>query len=1232
MPRNDKDTDAGNCESSPLLNKGQQSNSKLLSSDISARFPALVLAELIGARHLLVADNQASDLEPYCVVQFGSKTLHITKPLMESTKISSSIHDPIWSIKESPLFIVSILPNDIINNKQLVITIWNRRSAGKLKVSKPQTDFCGKIRLKASAVVASCTEDRLEFNLIDDLGRKIKGADDKDPLLALRFRVASEADLRFVQAWNQATDAKSTVIPRTVLDGTGVHPHEHRPRANLVTSLEDVELSEFNLRAAFSASLSSAVPKGMVRVKPCPDPDETLRTTYMTRQQVKATTKLPSKHWIEAGSGNLGRLYLEILSCHGLPNVDIGDALGNRTDAFVTAVYGDAMADTSVIDDELNPHWPPWTQRAFILRMMHPSQVLFIAVFGYKRGLLSHVPIGRVEINPSNLQRDTEYHLSYSLFESSHVTDRKSQGTIRIRLRIEMNSERAALMAALRPCPEIYVNVRKKKALRVARYTCCGEYDNEEKFSLRVLLSYIDELKDKYLRRILYSVNDGGQSIIFWRGQVKVGPLWLPLHSFSLFCVSILLVERPLMAPALICLSVAWFMLVNMHLRLQSPSPWHRCSSFGHYFRILLLGSSLPAYEKVNSGDGWEEQKKIQDAFKERREVDDRFFEKKEAVEKELEAVEGISLETKSKAAIIPVELLVILGKVQGIVGNICRLCRLIDSIITWEESVVSFWVTIVFLIVGVIFLFMPWGFLFQWIFRITVVLLLGPQNRLLDMYLKRQSTDEHKLRKLFAARLFVARCHQEEAGKLKAFLHVLYGKYSTAVPTLMWTPHQDRPLPESEARVVDKSLDTLVCDDLPYIPGQKVYGLMIPRPHDEWVDNREESNVGKARMDAALSMVEKTAPNEVKSFEFKKNKSSEDEGFEVIDGYDEEAVIANNTQESLQGDWGEEVVEIYAEEAQFVQQSFRVRDEQRLTQENKSGMNLRGDFGGVVREANNSDEARLVEKNGQVQANSVALSDERAGLPTIITAELSKESGPGESSRGDEEALHIVAYAPQFIRKWLSKNDDADKAHLVPATRTNNRVARQESLRGDWGIEIAETFDEEARFIQQTCLEPVNEIPCIEHASSNSKASNVNGENHGKPTNDIRTYGHITEEAASTLCIDDLVVDCDELNLVGDPRSLEEARGPTSYSMNTESVAASENASAPISIAPAEGFEPASKATFPHETGAPPFGNPPVELGETSEELGVEITDMFDEEAMFVEHSCSVDMEDREP
>ena len=85
-----------------------------------------------------------------------------------------------------------------------------------------------------------------------------------------------------------------------------------------------------------SASIPFRSSRGeQYRIRPGPDPDRKEETTWMTEQQIQDEVMNESKNWLDAGSGKLGRLYLEVIECDGLPNLDTGGFLGNKTDGYV---------------------------------------------------------------------------------------------------------------------------------------------------------------------------------------------------------------------------------------------------------------------------------------------------------------------------------------------------------------------------------------------------------------------------------------------------------------------------------------------------------------------------------------------------------------------------------------------------------------------------------------------------------------------------------------------------------------------------------------------------------------------------------------------------------------------------------------------------------------------------------------------------------------------------------
>lgn len=211
----------------------------------------------------------------------------------------------------------------------------------------------------------------------------------------------------------------------------------------------------------------------------------------MTKEQIEVECQKDSTHWVDAGSGPLGRLFVEIIGCDDLPNLDTGGFAGNKTDAFVSLVFEDAVVQTDVIDDTLAPRWMPWTRRAFIFHMLHSSSQLFLGVFDHDDGINptdDHDLVGRVSVDLSNLRKNTMYTLQYNIYTTARMSTRKRKGTITVRLRMEIEDERRLLLSTIEPPPNMYVNVKTRKEFRVVRYTCTGKY-NMEKYSMKVINS-----------------------------------------------------------------------------------------------------------------------------------------------------------------------------------------------------------------------------------------------------------------------------------------------------------------------------------------------------------------------------------------------------------------------------------------------------------------------------------------------------------------------------------------------------------------------------------------------------------------------------------------------------------------------------------------------------------------------------------------------------------------------
>lgn len=759
------------------------------SSDNAKCVPAAeisILCELVGARHLAVHDEDADidtqTMRPYCVVKFGDKILHRTK------SAAGGGCDPIWTVSTKSLFLLKVSPLDLSRGiLNFIVYAKKEKSLRASLLVQNESTFLGQLNLDANAILSNCNQERFEVNLEDEMGEESAFLGS----LALRFRLATPSDHRILPLLQSRLNKHSVseeLIHQLWHDKNKKEPP--RKMAQLITETSESEVAQSSFLNAmsnvFSASVRDVQGTKMLRIKPGPDPTNPKETTFLNPQQIRVETRNPSKNWVEAGSGSLGKLYVEILACHDLPNVDVGEAVGNVTDSFVSVVYEDTCAMTDVIDDELSPHWLPWTQRAFCFGMMHPASILYLGVFDYDLGS-DHEPIGRVAVNVSNLQRNTMYTLKYNLYPSSDITDRTANGSITIRLRVECPDEKAAILAALKPRPKIHVNCQQKKSFKVMRYTCFGQFDNEEKFELTVVRSYINEIF-AYKSALSYAVADTVGSLMFWRGQVQFCGFFMPLHSFVFFTMATNLVERPQLIVPFTLIGVGWIMLACLEVRRQHPSPWHRCPSFWHFLTLLREGKSNAPILSIKEFEGDKAAQGYEQEWGKRLEEDRKVAEKRAALQQEIDAIGDDTISTKlSNAGPIPLELLNRLGRYQRIIGNICKKFRLCKIIVTWEESVVSFWITAVFLTSGLFALLLPWGFILTWTSRFLVWGLFGPHMMVVDLTLRANKNKDGKLRsvmKNFDVQSKMARLRREEAVKVKDIKELAFGKLSIQVPS----------------------------------------------------------------------------------------------------------------------------------------------------------------------------------------------------------------------------------------------------------------------------------------------------------------------------------------------------------------------------------------------------------------------------------------------------------------
>ena len=773
--------------------------------------------------------------------------------------------DPIWTLKTESLFLFTISTKDLFLGHGLTFTLRDYDQVGNHEflgafVVEPQTIFDSK-------------GERLVYKLEDhEKGKSIPGH------AAIRIRKASQSDVQFLEEYHSSKKrgvlgGKSRIRegPKEELKGGASNIASYFRRQKRILREGDKEIKQY-------------------KVRPGPDPKREEETVWMTKEDLEAESLKESHQWIDTGNGQLGRLFVEIISCEGLPNLDTGGR--NKTDAFVNLVFEDSVAKTDIIDDCLSPIWPPWTQRAFIFHMFHSSSQLFLGVFDYDDGpnpADDHDLIGRVSVDLSNLRQDTTYMLKYNIFTTARMSDRKSKGTITIRLRLEIPDQRKLLLANLEPPPDIYVNVKKRKDYKLVHYTCTGKYgktnpwaehrtrtkllnlfltfsvfSDMSRYDMKYINSYIEELLA--LQHIVYYLQDAVVALMLWRGTLPIPILGkdfkFPVHSLSAFLILALLVERPQLFPAVFFACVGWLLMATMDYRRNLPNPWLRCKNFSEFAWTLVFGGtfcpphSIKAFENHEMSqkfmENWE--KRIKDSEDAAAKAYEENVKAQQEYEREMDEIAETTTDISTKRNGISIDpFKPILFPVQQNLAMVCRYTRHARYIISWEECYLSFWITVGCFLLAFICLFVPWFFLMHWTARIIVWTAFGPWMKLVDVFYVQKLkplTAEEQAKKLEAARLqrkeatsallAEARIKRENASKLKAMKKYMFGKFITRVPVLKEDRYRDTPLPDSTAVPYKPELlplSEVAMQEAGYnrkrVPGQHLVGDMIPHVED---------------------------------------------------------------------------------------------------------------------------------------------------------------------------------------------------------------------------------------------------------------------------------------------------------------------------------------------------------------------------------------------------------------
>lgn len=381
---------------------------KSLIADGATSRPAttLVLMEVVGAMGL--STQAKTCIDPYCIVKVRSKLVHRTKEIRNDG-------NPIWTVKTQSLCLLEI-PGETSDSTSS--TIEGKQNKSVVEESIPGAGDTVTIEIFHDGGVGGLQHQRLGTvsiffdELVAGTGERneytVQPAEDakfRTALLALRFRRAVREDLVF-------------------LGKIGPDEATSRDRPAVVGS--DIDFQNVNRRSIFQSTRKVQHKQEYFRVMPYPDPSRPKETEWMTRREIHQEALKPSVRWVTAGYGTVGTVFLEIVGCNDLPNLDF--AAGDLTDPFVGIAFEDTMVRTDIIWNELNPRWMPWTTRAFAFNVQHPTSLIMLGIFDYDDTLLDHHdPAGRVVINTANFECDTSYLLHYKLHHDPRQEDVRAQ-------------------------------------------------------------------------------------------------------------------------------------------------------------------------------------------------------------------------------------------------------------------------------------------------------------------------------------------------------------------------------------------------------------------------------------------------------------------------------------------------------------------------------------------------------------------------------------------------------------------------------------------------------------------------------------------------------------------------------------------------------------------------------------------------------------------------------------
>jgi len=331
-------------------------------------------------------------------------------------------------------------------------------------------------------------------------------------------------------------------------------------------------------------------------------PESRYKHVFMTKNEILAEMLQTSETFEDlrpqVGSTAIGFIQVEVLRCINLPKLDTL----SKTDAVCYMVCGNYAFTTDVIDDTLNPVWPKRAKRAAIFPVFHAYAQLFVGVFDDDGKDENDDFAGRVVVDIARLRPGTMYDVTIPLRDSSFMYSTKTRGAIRLRFRLEFESDRAAVMSYIPNKDELKkimksdlvttIRCADKKAFRNLAYTLHGKH-LPGRYSSLIQRATLREFK---MYRLLF---------IYLAKQVVVGVVtWEnPFISLFIFLGYMLCIKVDSMAsvPPFMVSIFLLFMCRNYAQSLNSMTSWgFDPLNIDELWNALLFGSCTKQMRPLN--------------------------------------------------------------------------------------------------------------------------------------------------------------------------------------------------------------------------------------------------------------------------------------------------------------------------------------------------------------------------------------------------------------------------------------------------------------------------------------------------------------------------------------------------------------------------------------------------------------------------------------------------------